>query len=67
MEALLAFLCLQCLLLHSVADDPGPSGTKCPQASDRKETCVCKPADEGIIDLIPLSNTDGTPRYIHVL
>ena len=56
----LLILCFQSLLLRSVSADP--SGTRCPSASGREETCVCQ-TDGGIIDLTPFSNTDGTPRY----
>jgi hypothetical protein len=38
-----------------------PSGTKCPPVAGRKETCVCR-TDKGIIDLTPISNSDGTPK-----
>ena len=61
MEPGFVLLLALCLLLKSVtADDP--SGSRCPSASGREETCVCQ-ADGGIIDLTPYSNTDGTPRY----
>ena len=62
MELSLVLLCLQSLLLSSV--DADPSGSKCPPASGRGETCVCQ-ADGGIIDRTPFSNTDGTPRYLY--
>ena len=40
-----------------------PTGTKCPPAQGRAETCVCQPrAEGGIIDMTPLSNTNGTAR-----
>ena len=39
----------------------GPTGTQCPPAPGRSETCVCQ-SDKGIIDLTPLSKSDGTPR-----
>ena len=50
------------LLLRSVTADE-PPGNKCSPASGREETCVCQ-VDGGIIDLTPLSNTDGTPRQL---
>lgn len=53
---LLGLLCLPSLVVT------GPSGTRCPPAPGRSETCVCK-SDKGIIDLTPLSKNDGTPRY----
>ena len=63
MEPRFVLLLTLCLLLKSVtADDP--SGSRCPSASGREETCVCQ-ADGGIIDLTPYSNTDGTARYNH--
>ena len=43
-----------------------PTGTKCPPASGRTETCVCQ-APGGIINLTPLSNTDGKPRLITLI
>ena len=53
---------LLAVLLGPSAVVTSPSGTRCPPAPGRSETCVCK-LDKGIIDLTPLSNTDGTPRY----
>ena len=41
----------------------GPTGTKCPPAQGRSETCVCQPTGGGVIDMTPLSNVDGTARY----
>lgn len=38
-----------------------PSGTKCPPVPGRNATCVCR-TDKGIIDLTPISNSDGTPK-----
>ena len=43
-----------------------PTGTKCPPAPGRTETCVCQ-APGGIIDLTPLSNTNGTARLIALI
>ena len=46
------------LVVPSVAQ---PTGTRCPSAPGRSETCVCK-TDKGIIDVTPLSRKDGTAR-----
>lgn len=60
MVIVVALFCFQSLLLNSAAD---PSGNKCPQPSGREDSsCVCQ-ADDGIIDLTPLSNTDNSPKY----
>ena len=58
LSVLLGLVCV--LVVPTVAQ---PTGTRCPPAPGRSETCVCK-TDKGIIDLTVLSNTDGTPRYI---
>ena len=39
-----------------------PSGTKCPPAEGRPETCVCQPTNQDLVDLTPLSNTNGTAK-----
>lgn len=62
MVSLLSLLLLLMVPLAS-AD---PSGTKCPPAQGRSETCVCQ-AKEGIIDMTPLSNTNGTARCSQVI
>ena len=56
LAVLLGLLCLPSMVVTS------PSGTPCPPAPGRSETCVCK-SDKGIIDLTSLSKNDGTPRY----
>jgi hypothetical protein len=61
---LLLFVLLGLLCLPSVVVTT-PSGTRCPPAPGRSETCVCK-SDKGIIDLTPLSKNDGTPRYFNL-
>ena len=43
----------------------GPSGTKCPPAPGRPETCVCEPFDQFVVDVTPYSNTNGTARYTY--
>ena len=35
------------------------TGTRCPPAPGRSETCVCK-SDKGVIDVTSLSKSDGT-------
>lgn len=35
------------------------TGTRCPPAPGRSETCVCK-TDKGVIDVTSLSKSDGT-------
>ena len=40
------------------------TGTKCPPAPGRTETCVCK-TSEGVIDMTPFANSDGTARYMY--
>ena len=37
------------------------TGTRCPPAPGRSETCVCK-TDKGVIDMTSLSNSDGSAR-----
>ena len=49
------------LVVTSPLTSAGPTGTKCPTAPGRPETCVCQ-AKDGIIDMTPLSNTNGTAR-----
>lgn len=56
LTVLLGLLCLPSVVVTE------PSGTQCPPAPGRSETCVCK-SDKGIIDLTSLSKNDGTPRY----
>ena len=38
------------------------TGTRCPPAPGRSETCVCK-TDKGVIDMTALSNLNGSARY----
>ena len=40
-----------------------PTGTLCPSAPGRSESCVCK-SDKGVIDVTSLSKKDGTPMYV---
>ena len=56
----LSFLLLAIAIAsREVAGDP--TGTQCKSASGREETCVCQ-TESGIIDLTPLSKSDGKPR-----
>ena len=41
-----------------------PNGTKCPPAKGRPETCVCQPSNQNLVDMTPLSNTNGTARLL---
>ena len=61
MSALVVSLFSVLLLVTSPLTSAGPTGTKCPTAPGRPETCVCQ-AKDGIIDMTPLSNTNGTAR-----
>ena len=45
----------------------GPSGTKCPPAQGRPETCVCQPTNQNLVDMTPLSNTNGTARHYNYI
>lgn len=47
--------------LTSSAVGAGPTGTRCPPAPGRSETCVCM-TDKGVVDLTSLSRKDGSPR-----
>ena len=57
---LLALLVGLTCLMSSVVD-ADPTGTRCPPAPGRSESCVCK-TDKGVIDLTVFSNKDGTAR-----
>jgi hypothetical protein len=48
------------LLMVASLTAADPIGTRCPPAQGRSETCVCQ--WESIIDMTPLSNTNGTAR-----
>ena len=49
------------ITLTSPAVGADPTGTRCPPAPGRSESCVCK-TDKGVIDLTSLSRKDGKPR-----
>ena len=58
--SVIVLLLFQSLMLTplSLAD---PTGTKCPPAPGRTESCVCQ-AQDGVIDITLLSKTDGKAR-----
>lgn len=58
--ALLVGLTCTSVLMSSVVD-ADPTGTRCPPAPGRSESCVCK-TNKGVIDLTVFSNKDGTAR-----
>ena len=51
------------VLVPVVPSAAAKTGTKCPPAPGRTESCVCK-TDKGVIDMTPFANTDGTARYV---
>ena len=49
------------IFLFAVPSAAQQTGTRCPPAPGRSETCVCQ-TDRGVIDLTSLSNRDGSAR-----
>ena len=47
------------LFISLVPTTAQQTGTKCPPAPGRSETCVCQ-TDDGVIDMTSLSKSDGT-------
>ena len=71
-KIVIAVSVLYAVFLGSAADEefaattepvtPSPGSRRCPAVEGIADTCVCNDGG-GKIDLNPLSNTDGTPRY----